>query len=109
MPSACPVGDIDILIGTQMVAKGHDFPGVTLVGVLMAELGLRIPDFRASERTFQLMTQIAELQAELIAREERNRKVSLSFRTPPRDQRRGGRGPELPQSRSSELERHMKS
>ena len=51
--------EIDILIGTQMVAKGHDFPGVTLVGVLMAELGLRIPDFRASERTFQLMTQIA--------------------------------------------------
>ena len=52
-------GEIDILVGTQMVAKGHDFPGVTLVGVLMAELGLRIPDFRASERTFQLMTQIA--------------------------------------------------
>ena len=51
--------EIDILVGTQMVAKGHDFPGVTLVGVLMAELGLRIPDFRASERTFQLMTQIA--------------------------------------------------
>ena len=52
-------GDIDILVGTQMVAKGHDFPGVTLIGVLLAELGLRIPDFRASERTFQLMTQIA--------------------------------------------------
>ncbi len=52
-------GDIDVLIGTQMVAKGHDFPRVTLVGVLAAEHGLAFPDFRASERTFQLLTQIA--------------------------------------------------
>lgn len=52
-------GEVDVLIGTQMVAKGHDFPNVTLVGVLLAELGLGFPDFRASERTFQLMTQIA--------------------------------------------------
>lgn len=51
--------DIDVLIGTQMVAKGHDFPAVTLVGVLLAEQSLALPDFRASERTFQLMTQIA--------------------------------------------------
>jgi primosomal protein N' (replication factor Y) len=51
--------EIDILIGTQMVAKGHDFPGVTLVGVLSAEHGLAFPDFRAAERTFQLLTQIA--------------------------------------------------
>ncbi len=52
-------GDLDILIGTQMVAKGHDFPNVTLVGVMLAELGLGFPDFRGAERTFQLLTQIA--------------------------------------------------
>lgn len=51
--------EVDVLVGTQIVAKGHDFPGVTLVGVLMADLGLAFPDFRASERTFQLMTQVA--------------------------------------------------
>jgi primosomal protein N' (replication factor Y) len=52
-------GRIDILIGTQMVAKGHHFPGVRLVGVIVAELGLHLPDFRAAERTFQLLTQVA--------------------------------------------------
>ena len=52
-------GEFDILIGTQMIAKGHDLAGVTLVGVLQADLGLNFPDFRAAERTFQLLTQVA--------------------------------------------------
>jgi primosomal protein N' (replication factor Y) len=52
-------GDIDILVGTQMIAKGHDFPMVTLVGVLAADAALSLPDFRAAERTFQLLTQVA--------------------------------------------------
>ena len=52
-------GQTDILIGTQMVAKGHDFPKLTLVGVVVADVGLHLPDFRASERTFQLLTQVA--------------------------------------------------
>jgi primosomal protein N' (replication factor Y) (superfamily II helicase) len=52
-------GEIDILVGTQMIAKGHDFPKVTLVGVLGADAPLSLPDFRAAERTFQLLTQVA--------------------------------------------------
>ncbi len=52
-------GETDILVGTQMVAKGHDFPRVTLVGVISADVGLGMADFRASERTFQLLTQVA--------------------------------------------------
>ena len=52
-------GGIDILVGTQMIAKGHDFPRVTLVGVISADVGLGLADFRAAERTFQLLTQVA--------------------------------------------------
>lgn len=52
-------GKIDILLGTQMIAKGLDFPRVTLVGILDADLSLHVPDFRASERTFQLLVQVA--------------------------------------------------
>ena len=51
--------EIDILVGTQMIAKGHHFPRVTVVGVLSADATLRMPDFRAAERTFQLVTQVA--------------------------------------------------
>jgi primosomal protein N' (replication factor Y) len=51
-------GEIDILVGTQMIAKGHDFPAVTLVGVISADVGLGLADYRSAERTFQLLTQV---------------------------------------------------
>jgi primosomal protein N' (replication factor Y) (superfamily II helicase) len=52
-------GEVDVLVGTQMLAKGHNFPRLTLVGILNADLGLKIADFRAAERTFHLLTQVA--------------------------------------------------
>jgi primosomal protein N' (replication factor Y) len=52
-------GEIDVLLGTQMIAKGHDFHNVTLVGVISVDSGLGLPDFRSAERTFQLLTQVA--------------------------------------------------
>ena len=52
-------GEVDILLGTQMIAKGLDFPNVTLVGVIDADVGINLPDFRAAERTFQLLAQVA--------------------------------------------------
>ena len=58
MLKALEDGSTDILIGTQMIAKGHDFPGVTLVGVISADATLNLPDFRSAERTFQLITQV---------------------------------------------------
>lgn len=51
--------DVDIVIGTQMVTKGHDFPGIALVGILLADASLNLPDFRANERTFQIITQVS--------------------------------------------------
>ena len=71
-------GTIDILIGTQMVAKGHDFPNITLVGIVCADTSLNFPDFRSSERTFQLLAQVAGRAG----RGERPGRVILQTYTP---------------------------
>ena len=76
---------IDILIGTQMIAKGLHFPNVTLVGILNADLGLHVPDFRAGERTFQLITQVAgragrgELEGEVVIQTHTPHSPSIQF------------------------------
>jgi primosomal protein N' (replication factor Y) len=57
--NALNAGELDLIVGTQMIAKGHDIHGVTLVGVVGADMALGLPDFRAAERTFQLLTQVA--------------------------------------------------
>ena len=76
---------IDILLGTQMIAKGLDFPNVTLAGILNADLSLHIPDFRAGERTFQLLTQVAgragrgELEGEVVIQTFTPHSPSIQF------------------------------
>mgnify|MGYP000603386868 FL=1 len=67
--SSFAAGEADILIGTQMIVKGHDFPNVTLVGALAADLSLNAVDYRAGERTFQLLTQQSAAPEEAKSRE----------------------------------------
>jgi primosomal protein N' (replication factor Y) (superfamily II helicase) len=57
--AAFEAGELDVMVGTQLVAKGHDFPRVTFVGVVLADIGLNLPDFRAAERAFQLLVQVS--------------------------------------------------
>ena len=93
--------ELDVLVGTQMIAKGHDFPQVTLVGVISADVGLGLADFRAAERTFQLLTQVAgragrgEQAGEAIDPDA----VSVALQHPPRDRRRT-----TPRSSSKEID-----
>jgi primosomal protein N' (replication factor Y) len=76
--SALRANEIDILVGTQMITKGFDFPGITLAAVILADLGLNMPDFRSAERTFQLLTQVAGRAG----RGERAGRVIIQTRSP---------------------------
>ena len=69
---------VDILVGTQMIAKGHDLPDVTFVGIVDCDVGLHVPDFRAAERAFQLLTQVSGRAG----RREKQGQVALQTRVP---------------------------
>ncbi len=84
-------GDVRILLGTQMIAKGLDFPNVTLVGVINADTALHLPDFRAAERTFQLVTQVAGRTG----RGERGGRVLVQTFSPEHPAIAGRRAPRL--------------
>ena len=83
--AAFGAGEVDCLVGTQMIAKGLDFPRVTLVGIISADTGLHLPDFRASERTFQLLSQVAgragraELEGRIVIQTESPEHPAIRF------------------------------
>src|SRR5467141_1283860 len=92
-------GEVDILLGTQMIAKGLDFPNVTVVGVVDADTGLHFPDFRAGERTFQLVAQVAGRAG----RGARGGRVFVQTRAPDHHAIRAGAAPSVSQFAAAEL------
>ncbi len=88
MLTALQSGEIDLLVGTQMIAKGHDVANVTLVGVVGSDAALSFPDFRAAERTFQLLTQVADAPAVAMRRARwcfrRSFPITMPSNSPPR-------------------------